>query len=68
MKNLARVWRFLPVFVFLVFYPIALALMQGQDSILLLLLLAAALVALGRRPGSSGPACWWRWDCSKCKL
>jgi len=46
MRNLSRIWRFLPVFVFLVFYPIALALMQGQDSILLLLLLAAALVAL----------------------
>ena len=46
MSNLTRVWRFLPVFVFLVFYPIALALMQGQDSILLLLLLTAALVAL----------------------
>ena len=48
MKNLARIWRGFPVFVFLVFYPIALALMQGQDSILLLVLLAAALVALGR--------------------
>ncbi len=48
MKNLARIWQGLPVFVFLVFYPIALALMQGQDSILLLVLLAAALVALGR--------------------
>src|SRR6478752_5014662 len=36
MKNLARIWRGLPIFVFLVFYPIALALMQGQDSILLL--------------------------------
>jgi hypothetical protein len=46
MRNLSRVWRGLPVFVFLVFYPIALALMQGQDSLLLLLLLAAALVAL----------------------
>jgi hypothetical protein len=46
MKNLARIWRGLPVFVLLIFYPIALALMQGQDSILLLLLLAAALVAL----------------------
>jgi len=46
MSNISRVWRFLPVFLFLVFYPIALALMQGQDSILLLLLLAAALVAL----------------------
>jgi hypothetical protein len=46
MRNLSRVWQGLPVFVFLVFYPVALALMQGQDSILLLLLLAAALVAL----------------------
>src|SRR5229473_4539863 len=44
MRNLSRVWRGLPVFVFLVFYPMALALMQGQDSILLLTLLAAALV------------------------
>jgi Glycosyltransferase family 87 len=48
MSNLMRVWRFLPVFLFLAFYPVALALMQGQDSILLLLLLAAALVALER--------------------
>jgi len=47
-KNLARIWRWLPVFVFLVFYPVALALMQGQDSILLLSLLAAALVSLGQ--------------------
>jgi alpha-1,2-mannosyltransferase len=46
MENLSRVWRFLPAFVILVFYPIELALMQGQDSILLLALLAAALVAL----------------------
>lgn len=46
-KNLARIWRWLPIFVFLVFYPVALALLQGQDSILLLGLLAAALVSLG---------------------
>jgi hypothetical protein len=46
MGNLSRVWRFLPAFVILVFYPIELALMQGQDSIILLALLAAALVAL----------------------
>jgi hypothetical protein len=44
--KLADTWSVLPVFVFLVFYPVALALMQGQDSILLLLLLAAALFAL----------------------
>jgi len=46
MSHLMRVWRFLPVFLFLVFYPISLALMQGQDSILLLLLLAWALAAV----------------------
>ncbi len=46
MENLSRVWRGLPICVFLVFYPIALALMQGQDSILLLALLAGALVVL----------------------
>src|SRR6185312_13312981 len=46
MSHLMRVWRFLPVFLFLVFYPISLALMQGQDSILLLLLLAGALAAV----------------------
>jgi hypothetical protein len=46
MRNISRVWQGLPAFLFLVFYPIALALMQGQDSILLLLLLAAAQVAL----------------------
>ena len=46
MNHLMRVWRFLPVFLFLVFYPISLAIMQGQDSILLLLLLAGALAAV----------------------
>src|SRR5216684_2393187 len=46
MKNLTRIWRGLPVVVFLVFYPVALALMQGQDSIILLALLAAALLEL----------------------
>jgi hypothetical protein len=48
LTNLAVAWSILPVFVFLVFYPVALALMQGQDSILLLALLAAALVSLDR--------------------
>ena len=46
MNHLMRVWRFLPVFLFLVFYPISLAIMQGQDSILLLVLLTGALAAL----------------------
>jgi len=46
LTNLAVAWNLLPVFVFLVFYPVALALMQGQDSVLLLVFLAAALHAL----------------------
>jgi hypothetical protein len=46
MRNLSRVWGLLPAFIFLVFYPIELALMQGQDSILLVALLAAALMAV----------------------
>ncbi len=48
MENLADVWRGLPAALFLVFYPVALGLMQGQDSIMLVTLLAAALVALGQ--------------------
>jgi hypothetical protein len=48
MGNLARVWRWLPVAMFLGFLPLAAALMQGQDSILLLTLLAAAMVSVDR--------------------
>jgi hypothetical protein len=48
MRGLSRVWPGLPAGLFLGFYPIALALMQGQDSILLLALLAGALVSLDR--------------------
>jgi len=48
LRGLSRVWPGLPPALFLGFYPIALALMQGQDSILLLALLAAALVSLER--------------------
>src|SRR5713101_5667223 len=48
MDNLARVWQWLPVGIFLGFLPIAAALMHGQDSILLLTLLAAAMVSLDR--------------------
>jgi hypothetical protein len=46
LSGLAGAWGGLPLSVFLVFYPVALALMQGQDSILLLLLLTAGLLAL----------------------
>jgi Glycosyltransferase family 87 len=48
MKNLFSAWRGLPLGLFLGFYPVALALMQGQDSIILLLLLSAALTLLRR--------------------
>jgi hypothetical protein len=46
--NLLTEWRGLPAALMLSFYPIALALMQGQDSILLVMLLAAALHFLRR--------------------
>src|SRR5207253_4834325 len=46
--NLRNEWWGLPVALFLVFYPIALAIMQGQDSILLVACLCAALVCLQR--------------------
>ena len=48
LRVLSRVWPGLPPALFLGFYPVALALMQGQDSILLLALLAAVLVSLER--------------------
>ena len=46
MQNLARVWPGLPAAMFL-FLPVTGALMKGQDSVLLLTLLAAAIVCLG---------------------
>src|SRR5438552_15643776 len=46
LRRLSRVWPGLPPAMFLGFYPVSLALMQGQDSILLLALLAGALVSL----------------------
>lgn len=48
MDNLAKVYRWLPAAMFLAFIPVAVALMQGQDSIVLLALLAGAVNALGR--------------------
>ncbi len=48
MDNLAEIYRWLPAAIFLGYLPIAAALMQGQDSILLLTLLLAAAVSLGR--------------------
>ena len=49
MSNLARIFRWLPAAMYLSFLPVAAALMQGQDSIVLLALLSAALVSLDRR-------------------
>jgi hypothetical protein len=46
MDKLAEIWQWLPAAMFLGFLPVAAALMQGQDSILLLTLLVAATVAL----------------------
>ncbi len=45
---LAQVWRYLPAAMFVSFLPVGAALMQGQDSILLLTLLAAAAALLER--------------------
>ena len=49
MRNLAAIYPWLPYAMFLAFLPIAAALIQGQDSILLLMLFAAALVSLRSR-------------------
>ena len=46
MDSLAEIYRWLPAAMFLGYLPVAAALMQGQDSILLLTLLLAAAVSL----------------------
>src|SRR5437867_3980456 len=51
MRNLSAAWRCLPPAMLFTFLPVNVALMQGQDSILLLVLLAAAFVALHRGRG-----------------
>ncbi len=48
LENLRRVWVLLPWGVFFGFFPITIALMLGQDSILLLLLLVLAVLAFNR--------------------
>src|SRR5438445_12363211 len=52
---LARVWPWLPGAIFISFLPISAALMQGQDSIGLLTLLAGASVLLDQK--RDVPAC-----------
>jgi hypothetical protein len=46
MENLRRIYSWLPSALFLAFLPICAALIQGQDSVLLLLLLAGAFCSL----------------------
>jgi Glycosyltransferase family 87 len=46
LKPLEALWIGLPVVPFLCFYPVTVALIQGQDSILMLALMVAALVSL----------------------
>lgn len=48
MENLRRIYPWLPVALFLAFLPVCAALIQGQDSILLLVLLAGAFRFLDR--------------------
>jgi hypothetical protein len=48
MTNLAQAWVWLPLALVLSFLPMCVALMQGQDSILLTTLLTAAVVMLDR--------------------
>jgi hypothetical protein len=54
LSGLASVWPLLPIALFLLFFPAGIALMQGQDSILLLALYSCAFVAIVR--GNDFPA------------
>ena len=49
MSNLHRIYRWLPAAMFVAFLPVAAALIQGQDSIILLALLAGSLAMVHRR-------------------
>lgn len=48
LEKLEEVWRWLPAAVFLCFFPVAAALIQGQDSIVLLTLMLASAVSFYR--------------------
>ena len=61
MQPLADIYPWLPAAMFLAFVPVGAALMQGQDSIILLALLAGAVVALDRGwEYTSGDISWAR--------
>jgi hypothetical protein len=48
LSHLSALWRPLPIAIFLCFFPIGIALIHGQDSILLLLLYTASFLAFSR--------------------
>jgi glycosyl transferase family 87 len=48
LEKLNNVWQWLPAAVFLCFFPVALVLVQGQDSIVLLTLMVASAVSFYR--------------------
>jgi hypothetical protein len=50
LTSLRQIWIWLPTAIFVCFYPITIALIQGQDSILMLALIVAAFVS--HRKGS----------------
>lgn len=55
MSNMAAVFPWLPLAIFVAFPPITMALLQGQDSVLLLAILVGAALLLDRnRPSASG--------------
>jgi hypothetical protein len=56
LSSLAEIWTLLPAATFAAFLPVTLALTQGQDSILLLLLLIAAHRALDQEHDITGGA------------
>jgi hypothetical protein len=54
MNQLAGVWRWAPLAVFVGYVPLAAALMQGQDSIMLLMLMTLAWISLEHSEFRSG--------------
>src|SRR6266566_922224 len=49
LSSLLEIWTFLPAAIFACFLPVTLALLQGQDSIILLALMISATVMVDRR-------------------
>src|SRR5262249_24351038 len=48
-RDLEQLWSWFPALLFFSFYPVSAALLQGQDSILFLALIAGSLVLASRR-------------------